>query len=472
MSVRTFERVELVRLLSLLASVTVAGCGAEVRPQLFVVVDTDAPLFAHVQENEAISRAAQVDTLRIDVHDDSWSGPEPRVFLAVDPRDWPVTFGATAPAAGAKIKLRLRLWRGTFSHDEELMGQRVSRPWDGVAIDRLVELTVPDDGVTEVGVLLSLSCMGARASFGDTDSCVSAEVGRAPATTIDDVSATSRVGTAALARESPCQGAPAGAICIPGGFSLIGDERITGFDSVSRDAVPMRPVAVSPFAMDVFEVTVGELRQAWPLAGVEEPAKPTAGTATAHCTWLGADDDTNDAMALSCVSTRTAAAFCASRGGALPTEAQWEHAARGRGLGSDYPWGNATPSCCIASHGRFSPKPGAPPFCGQEESPEPPGSHPPSVGCDGLGDLSRDGVADLGGGLSELVRDAAVDYDASCWRYPNGVPRDPVCDAPEAARIQRGGRWNAGPAFMLAATRREAYSGAGIGFRCVYEVAP
>ncbi len=49
------------------------------------------------------------------------------------------------------------------------------------------------------------------------------------------------------------------------------------------------------------------------------------------------------------VSWAQAQAFCAWRDAGLPTEAQWEKAARGGLAGQDYPWGNELPVCRLGA---------------------------------------------------------------------------------------------------------------------------
>jgi formylglycine-generating enzyme required for sulfatase activity len=186
------------------------------------------------------------------------------------------------------------------------------------------------------------------------------------------------------------------------------------------------------------------------------------------CTWLGATDASNDDKPLNCVPYDTASLACALSGGVLPTEAQWEHAARGRGLRRRYPWGNQDPQCCTLSASR-------PPYgrdCASMGSGvEDVGSHPPTASCGGLGDESRDGALDMAGSLREALRDELRDYADPCWG--KGIVRDPVCTstASPVIRAAREASWSSGLGDAWLVLRRE-YQFWGTpdeGFRCVYE---
>ena len=441
-----------------------AACDATAppRPQLLVQIDTDAPLLTHALDDPSIALVAVVDTLVIDVIGDDNEVLDARSFLLLDEQDWPLSLGVSEKGA----RLRLRLFNGANATTQTVLGAELAQPDNGAAIDRLVDLPATAEGIQELRVTLSFDCMGALASFAAGGStCIDAErPQRPPGEGVEPATTGSQVGTSATAREIPCAGARESAICVPGGFAFMGDAAAMDQGLVSEPARPMRPVVVSPFLMDVHEVTVGEFRAAWSELMVDEPNMVT--DFPERCTWLGADDPSNDALPLNCVPVATAEAFCAMRGGTLPSEAQHEHAARGRGRGFAYPWGNRPPECCVASYMRF-------PLVGIElcgpEGPEPPGSHPPSPACSGLGDVSIDGVVDLAGSMREVTRDLLAPFDAPCWSSQAGVLRDPVCTQAElAARVNRGGSWGAGAAHLHAAVRRPHAVHIDTGFRCVY----
>jgi formylglycine-generating enzyme required for sulfatase activity len=285
--------------------------------------------------------------------------------------------------------------------------------------------------------------------------------------------APSLVGTWPSAREVACSGPPpASAVCIPGGFSILGEATLAGeSDTHGYDPVPLRPVVISPFFLDTTEYTVGQLRALlarMPFIGALPVLSNGNDPATSNfCTWLGPTDPTHDKYPLNCVKLKTAQLICQLEGGVLPSEAQWEHAARGRGERRLYPWGNDDGTCCTASTSRES-QPGFTFTCAGVGV-EPVGSHPPRASCSGLGDLSRDGVIDMAGSLSEVLADSLDPYDAPCWTA-GGVLHDPVCGDPMmAGHASRGSNWLS-DTNVVAPSRflwPDSQSLAG-GFRCAY----
>src|SRR5262249_32650321 len=139
-------------------------------------------------------------------------------------------------------------------------------------------------------------------------------------------------------------------VCIKGGFTLLGDPNLDGFiDGINFrvSSAPIRPVLVSPFLLDRTEFTVGRLK-ALVERGLKMDDPPDAhreGDVPNYCNWEGPDDD----MPVNCVPLATARQICQFDQGDIPHEAQWEHAARGRGQRRSYPWGNTAPECCSAA---------------------------------------------------------------------------------------------------------------------------
>jgi formylglycine-generating enzyme required for sulfatase activity len=146
------------------------------------------------------------------------------------------------------------------------------------------------------------------------------------------------------------------------------------------------------------------------------------------------------------VSWYGAEAYCQWVGGQLPTEAQWEYAARGSN-GRLYPWGNEEPTCELAQF----------------------------MGCSGdsisVGSFSPDGdswveTADMAGNVWEWVADwYASDY------YENAPTNNPIRSESGDIKVVRGGGWlNIYASNLRVADRSYGNPDArvdNIGFRCV-----
>lgn len=178
------------------------------------------------------------------------------------------------------------------------------------------------------------------------------------------------------------------------------------------------------------------------------------------------------------VSWLGARLYCQDRGMDLPTEAQWELAARGvteDGRTHAYPWGDEPPSCDGVVVARY--RGGA---CAAA------GAGTLSVGT-AAQDVSPQGVHDLAGNVREWVLDRFLLRYPSCqdcqnpvagWAMPSArsAARAGESAAPQeegAAHAVRGGNWLQNPTSARAAGRsRHSYLAAGIGFRCAHTLTP
>ncbi|HLK91719.1 MAG TPA: formylglycine-generating enzyme family protein [Polyangia bacterium] len=164
-------------------------------------------------------------------------------------------------------------------------------------------------------------------------------------------------------------------VAIPGGAFTQGSTK------GEEDERPVRKVTLKPFAIDRTEVTRGDYA-ACVAAGRCKATPENAAT-----------DGADAKLPVTGVDWAEAQAYCKFAGGRLPTEAEWEKAARGTD-GREYPWGNDI-DCARANWGNFE---GEGPCAGKN-----PG-HPVAVGQYPTG-ASPYGLLDMGGNVWEWVAD-------------------------------------------------------------------
>ena len=204
---------------------------------------------------------------------------------------------------------------------------------------------------------------------------------------------------------------------VPGGTFTLGAGR-------EADA-PTLAVTLETYCIDAREVTVGEYAECVKTGACEKPRPGPS------CQWTAAQET----HPIACVQLADAKAYCGFLSKRLPTEEEWEFAARGSD-GRPYPWGVDPPNR-HACWNREAP-------CPVETTPE---------------DASPFGVRDMGGGVSEITSSKYCPYGAAPKECP---PWSPV--------VVRGGSFaTRDAAAMHAAFRQDLAfdaSSPSTGFRC------
>jgi formylglycine-generating enzyme required for sulfatase activity len=227
-------------------------------------------------------------------------------------------------------------------------------------------------------------------------------------------------------------------VYVPEGEFLMGSPAGQGAD----DEHPQHMVYLDAFWIDQTEVTNAQYRQCleagacrkpyyWDDSGYNAPDQPLVGVswddARTYCEWVGAR---------------------------LPTEAQWEKAARGTD-GRKYPWGNEDADCDRANYY------GKPCACGGTDpcvgKPSQVGAHPAGA--------SPYGALDMAGNVWEWVADwYAADY------YSRSPARNPQGPDSGEYRGLRGGSWYLNDNYVRSAFRYRFIPDLRFfnwGFRCV-----
>jgi formylglycine-generating enzyme required for sulfatase activity len=228
-----------------------------------------------------------------------------------------------------------------------------------------------------------------------------------------------------------CQGVGNGIgemVQVPAGEFLMGCN--TAVDAECRgDEQPSHTVFVSDFQIDKLEVTQGMY------AACVQAKKCTAPS----CDW---DCNLSNNPA-GCVTRDQAMTYCAWAGKRLPTEAEWEKAARGTD-GRKFPWGNDAPTCDLAA------------IAGCTQTAEAAGSHPAGA--------SPYGALDMAGNMVEMLADW---YDPGYYQVmPTSDPKGP---ATGTTYVGRGGGWKSDPTWQRTSVRdwyEPADAGRSLGFRC------
>ncbi len=214
-------------------------------------------------------------------------------------------------------------------------------------------------------------------------------------------------------------------------------------ESALATELPRHRVRLSSFWLDRTEVTVADYQQCV-VRGRCAPV-PFA---------RGARRFERPDLPVSLVTFADAAGYCRQRGARLPTEAEFERAARGLG-GRQYPWGEIF-NTRVANHGRF----------GVDRTDERDGF----VELAPVGSLpagrTPEGLLDLAGNVAEWVADLFAPYSPATAIDPTG-PSGPLGSG--GTHIVRGGDYQSPPPLLRGASRLPADPldrRPWIGFRC------
>ena len=239
-------------------------------------------------------------------------------------------------------------------------------------------------------------------------------------------------------------------IAVSAGDFMIGinPETDDGYDNYD-DEKPYRKIYIDKFYIDKYEATVEDYKEC--VKARECKKLPTyQGRLGRVCNWQHKDRLNHP---INCLSWEDADKLCKWAGKQLPTEAEWEKAARGVD-GRKFPWGNQDATCEYASFHEKDSIGSADWGCGTGIT-SPVGSMPKGV--------SPYGAMDMIGNANEWV---------SGWYFDDYYRKAPRKNPPGAksglSRIARGGAFN-DRAYAIRVTYRNAYPVADQypGVRCV-----
>jgi len=210
-------------------------------------------------------------------------------------------------------------------------------------------------------------------------------------------------------------------------------------DSEAGDSErPVHVVSLSAYWIDQSEVTNGMYDHCVQAGACQPPGESSSKT---RMSYFG--DAAFESFPVIHVSWENAVDYCRWAGRRLPSEAEWEKAARGTD-GRLYPWGNSPPGIRLANFDNL---------LGDTEQV---GSHPAGA--------SPFGVLDMAGNVSEWVADW---YQANA--YLESLYKNPVGPSSGEFRLFRGGSWFHPARSLRASSRLWNYpdlQADTLGFRC------
>jgi formylglycine-generating enzyme required for sulfatase activity len=251
---------------------------------------------------------------------------------------------------------------------------------------------------------------------------------------------------------------------------ISGGKFFMGADDGNADEKPAHQVTLSPFCMDLHEVTTADYEACSNIGECKRAPSDvdwkdiTPRQRKVYSSFCNARNPERADHPINCVDYDRAVRYCEYKGKRLPTEAEWEFSARGSD-GRKYPWGDEEPDAtrlnacgkeCLA-WGAKNGEPMRALYATSDgfEGTAPVGSFPRGA--------SPFGLLDIVGNVWEWTSD----WDGS---YESFAQIDPKGPKSGTRRIVRGGAFNGGFASWIRPTQRysdrpETQSHA-YGFRC------
>jgi formylglycine-generating enzyme required for sulfatase activity len=213
-----------------------------------------------------------------------------------------------------------------------------------------------------------------------------------------------------------------------------------GSSAGGADELPVHAVTVPTFEMLRTEITVSQYGECVTAGSCTEP-----GTGT-NANW---NDPGYEDHPVNYIDWQQAVDFCTWAGGRLPSEAEWEYAARSGGQDITYPWGNDAATCAYAvmNEGGWG--------CGMDRT---------WTVCSKPAGNTTQGLCDMAGNVWEWVQDwyhsdyTGAPIDGSAWEDSGSI------------RVIRGGSFGNTSYYVRAAYRNvlgPALRNAGVAARCV-----
>lgn len=229
-------------------------------------------------------------------------------------------------------------------------------------------------------------------------------------------------------------------VTIPHGAFQMGCDDANPQESCAEDERPLHTVYLDSYRIDVREVTNAEYQACMDAGACGSPSSGVL---------LASEGDGTDSPyadhPVVYISWENARDYCGWVDKRLPTEAEWERAARGDEDTRVYPWGDQDPDCGRLNYNGH---------CVRGTTPV--GTHPSGA--------SPCGALDMAGNVMEWVSDGyQSDY------YTTSPAANPAGPTSAEFKVLRGGAWDSGPEYVRVADRHQDYPNVGrhnVGFRC------